>query len=60
MGSHLRRKAWVARGAEETAGGATVLLPRGAEFLVRGKKKFGVKFGLKKRGTTWFLPRSET
>ena len=28
-GSHLRRKAWVARGAEEAAGGATVLLPRG-------------------------------
>ena len=30
-GSYLRRKAWVARGAKDTAGGATVLLPRGEE-----------------------------
>ena len=29
--SYLRRKAWVARGAEETARGATALLPRGEE-----------------------------
>ena len=44
MGSHLRRKAWVARGAEETAGGATVLLPRG--WREEEVKSLGISQGI--------------